>query len=183
MTRKAGSIMRYLRLRHALALAGFAVMVALAATGSAFADSGTQNGTTHSDVFFYPIAGTKAPPSCTALVSFPAAFYSEDVNSVQHGTVNNNGGWGGETSTGQATLYALNGDGSLGAAQYVGHVTEWDGGGGNQAGQTSGGFTLDFHGTSVTNPSQTLQVHANGHMTTNNAGIQTAAFTNVSCSS
>jgi hypothetical protein len=156
------------------------MFVAFAATGSAFAAA--QNGTTHSSVFFFPLGGGNAPASCTSLVSFPAAFFSEDVNGVQHGTFNKNGGWGGETYTGQATLYAQNSDGSLGAAQYVGHVTEWDGGGGNKAGQSEGGFTLDFHGTSVTNAAQSLQIHGNGHMTTNNAGVQTAAFMNVSCS-
>jgi hypothetical protein len=175
--------MRHLRWRQALALVGLTALVALAATGSAFADAGTQNGTTHNSVFFFPLGGANAPASCTALISFPAAFFSADVNGVQHGTFNNNGGWGGETYTGLATLYALNDDGSLGAAQYVGHVTEWDGGGNNKAGQSEGGFTLSFHGTSVSDPTQTLQINGNGHLTTNNAGVLTASFMNVSCSS
>jgi hypothetical protein len=177
--------MRHPHWRQASALvAGLTIVAALAAAGTALAGGGgAQNGTVHTNVFFFPLDGTNAPPSCTALVSFPAAFSSDDVNGVQHGTVNKNGGWGGETYTGDATLYSLNGDGSLGAAQYVGHVTEWDGGGNNSGGQSEGGFTLDFHGTSVANPSQTLQIHGNGHVTTNNGGIQTAAFMNVRCSS
>ena len=169
-------------------LAGVVVGLGLVAAGPAGgALAAAQNGTTHSSSFFFPLGGGgHAPASCTALVALPAAIASDDVNGVQHGTANNNGFWGGETYTGPATLYALNGDGSLGAAQYSGHVTEWDGGGQNSiagTSQTEFGTTLTFQGTSVTDPSQTLHLHADIHQTTNNAGTVTASTMNISCSS
>lgn len=168
-------------------LAGVVLVLGLAAIGPASgAFAAAQNGTTHSSSFFFPLGGAHAPASCTALVALPAAIASDDVNGVQHGTGNNNGFWGGETYTGPATVYSLNDDGSLGAAQYTGHVTEWDGGGQNSiagTNQTEFGTTLSFHGTSVTDPSQTLHLHADIHQTTNNAGTTTASVMNISCSS
>jgi hypothetical protein len=142
------------------------------------------NGTTHSSSFFFPLGGGHAPASCQALIAFPVAIVSDDGHGVSHGTLNNNGGWGGSTFTGPATMYSLNQDGSLGAAQYVGRVTEWDGGGQNTLSglnQTEGGITLTFQGISVSNPSQTLHLHFNAHMTTNNSGTPTATVDNGSC--
>jgi hypothetical protein len=167
----------------------FAAVAALAVglgvmgpTTAAFAT--VQNGTTHSSSFFFPLDGAHAPASCQALIAFPVAIVSNDGNGVSHGTLNKNGGWGGNTFTGPATMFSLNPDGSLGAAQYVGHVTEWDGGGQNSLSglnQTEGGITLNFQGTSVANPSQTLLLHFNMHMTTNNSGTPTATIVNGSC--
>jgi hypothetical protein len=129
-------MMRTIRVR----LLGTAILAAgVAAVAPATGAFGAaQNGTTHTTSFFFPIAGAHAPAACKALVSFPAAIASDDVNGFQHGTANKSGAWGGETHTGSATLYSLEPDGmTLGAPQHVGHVTEWDGGGQNSPSGTN----------------------------------------------
>lgn len=168
-------------------LAGTVLGLGLVAVGPAAGALGAaQTATTHTNTFFFGLSGANAPASCAALVAFPAAIASNDVNGVQHGTQNNNGFWSTETYTGPATLYSLNDDGTLASAQYTGHVTEWDGGGQNSpSGNNQGEFgtTLSFHGTSVTDPLQTLDIHADIHQTFNNAGTPTASVMHISCSS
>jgi hypothetical protein len=100
-----------------------------------------------------------------------ANFVFLDGNTVQHGTSNANGDWGGQTAEGTAVF-------SEGTTPlYQGHLTIWGGGGNNASGQTETGFTLNFSGTGACG---SLSIHANAHMTTNNAGTPTANVTNVS---
>jgi hypothetical protein len=92
-------------------------------------------------------------------------------NAVQHGTSNNNGDWGGETSEGTAVFS----EGS--EPLYQGHLTEWDGGGNNAKAQTEFGETLTFHGTG---DGGTLDLQVTFHGTTNASGTPTANVQNVS---
>jgi hypothetical protein len=103
-------------------------------------------------------------------------------NSVGHGTMNKNGDWGGGTAEGPAVLQT-----SDGTIQYTGHETVWGGGGQNSnpgakpTQQSENGFTVHFNGSG---PAGSIQIHADMHTTTNNAGIMTANVNNgqVTCS-
>jgi hypothetical protein len=54
----------------------------------------------HPTSFFQPFSGAHAPASCVGLITFPAVLWWDDANGVSHLTLNNNGGWGGNASTG-----------------------------------------------------------------------------------
>ena len=99
-----------------------------------------------------------------------AALTITSGNFVSHFTSNNNGGWGGETLTGQA-VFSENG-----TPLYAGHLTTWDGAGNNAKAQTENGDTLTFHGSG---PAGSLDIHANFHGITNAAGTLTANVQNV----
>jgi hypothetical protein len=175
----------------ALALGGLAISAA-----PAFAASSTMNGTTHCSLSdptcssnLGPILQGPPPPGVTLPANCPAFLSSDawnlvftDGNSVSHGTINKNGDWGGGTATGTAQLVD-----SHGVAQYTGQATEWGGGGqnsnpgGDPTQQSENGFTTHFHGTG---PAGSIDIHVNGHMTTNNAHVPTAnqLNVNVTCS-
>jgi hypothetical protein len=141
------------------------------------------NGTTHSDPStFGPVLTGPAPGplsgNCPEFLSTPNwALAFVGGNSVSHGTINNNGDWGGGTAEGPAVLT----DGTL--IQYAGHLQEWGGGGqnsnpgGNPTNQSENGFTLNFNGSGIAG---SISIHANMHMTTNNSGTPTANVTNIS---
>jgi hypothetical protein len=94
-------------------------------------------------------------------------------NAVFHDSSNKNGDWGGETAEGTAQLLVN------GTPTYQGHLTIWGGGGNNTTLQTENGFTLNFSGTGLSDPSQTVALHANTQSTTNAAGTSTANVFNV----
>jgi hypothetical protein len=151
-------------------------------TANAFAkgSNGATNGTMHCNPSD-PACGanpviTGPPPPFVVVPANCPSWFSTDAwnvnltggNSVGHGTSNSNGDWGGGTAEGPAVLTT-----SDGTPQYSGHATEWFGGGNNKAGQSEQGFTVNFTGTGIAG---TISIHANGHMTTNNAGTQTVNF-------
>jgi hypothetical protein len=161
---------------------------------SAFAKSsnGATNGTTHCDpsdplCTQNPVLTGPPPPFVTIPSNCPS-FLSTDAwsldfvggNSVSHGTLNNNGAWGGDTAEGQAELTT-----SDGTVQYAGHLQEWGGGGQNtpvppaptQIGQTEFGFTTNFNGSGIAG---NVTIHVNGHSTTNNNGTPTSNHQDVS---
>ena len=102
-----------------------------------------------------------------------ANFVYLSGHSVQHGSSNKNGDWGGGTLEGTAQFY----EGTT--PLYVGHLTIWQGGGNNSTGQSEGGLTINFTGTGA---GGSLSIHANVHMTTNAAGTPTASVANISVS-
>ena len=168
------------------------VLVLVVGVTAAAAGSVTQNGTTHcnpADALCGANPLLAGPPP--SFVSIPAncpAFLSTDAwtlnfvdgNSVSHGTLNKNGDWGGFTAAGPAVLTS-----SDGTVEYVGHATEWGGGGQNSnpggppLNQSEGGFTLHFNGSG---PAGTLSIHVDQHSTTNNSGTPTSNVMNVSVS-
>lgn len=109
------------------------------------------------------------PPSCQFDNNF-ANFVFLSGTGVFHDTANSNGDWGGETLQGSAVFY----EDSTAVAQ--GHLTVWEGGGNNSAGQNEGGLTADFTGAG---PGGSVQIHVSGHMTVNAQGQPTADATNV----
>jgi hypothetical protein len=117
------------------------------------------------------------PSSCPAFLSTDAWVLNfTGGNSVSHGTLNNNGDWGGSTAEGPAVLS----DGAT--TEYAGHLTEWGGGGQNSnpggipTAQSENGFTLNFNGAG---PAGSISIHVNQHSTTNNSGTPTANTFNV----
>jgi len=122
-----------------------------------------------------------------------ASFFTVTGNAVAHDTSNANGDWGGLTFTGTAIMreapysgFDTNGnpiDTGAPVPMYSGHLTYWNGGGNNSTGQTEGGATLDFHGTSLTG-SGTLDIHVTFHGTTSASGQMVGNVQNVvvSCS-
>jgi hypothetical protein len=79
---------------------------------------------------------------------------------------NRNGDWGGETISGTAQF-------SEGTTLVdTGHLTIWDGGGGNVKGQDEGGQTLNFVGSLVT-------IHVVFHGTTSASGNMVGNVLNV----
>ena len=120
-----------------------------------------------------------------------ASFLVVSGNVVRHDTTNKNGDWGGITFTGDAIFqeapysgFDSNGnpiDTGAPVGLYEGHLTYWTGGGNNAGGQSEGGETVTFHGTALSGAG-TLDIHVNGHGTTNNSGAPTANVLNVSVS-
>jgi hypothetical protein len=122
-----------------------------------------------------------APLDLTACPFDTTAVFSVTGNVTEHSTENNNGGWGGATLTGIATL-------TTATAVYQGHLAGWTGGGTNigptdTSGQSEAGLEMTFHGVNVANSSQTLTVQIGWHYTANNAGTPTAMNESVNCTS
>ena len=154
------------------AIAGILAGTGIAFATPAFATPG-QTGSVAGMPFDLGPSPVGLPTSC----SFPnddANFVFLSGSYVAHESTNKNGDWGGLTAQGTAEFYE--GDTPL----FQGHLTLWEGGGNNAQGQNEGGFTLDYHGTGATG---TLQIHVDGHMTTNANGTPTANIqhVNVTC--
>lgn len=165
-----------------------AALVVCLATGLsvAYAGGSTVNGTGHCDLSdpactsslgLDPLFGGPAPPFISVQGDCPAFLFADpwvlsfvDGSAVFHGTANKNGDWGGFTAQGSAVLTS-----SDDTVQYAGHATEWGGGGNNSGGQGEGGFTFNYTGSG---PAGAISIHANGHMTTNNAGMPTSNVSN-----
>ena len=172
--------MRATTIARATCLAGVLTVANLAVFSStAFASSSTTNFTGHCDPSipgcgfgFTPALTGPLPPfakigaNCPAFLSGDWSLDFVSGNSISHFTSNNNGGWGTATAQGPANLTT-----SDGTVQYSGHLTEWFGGGSNKAGQTDGGFTLNFMGSGQAG---NLSIHVESGSTTNNSGAPTA---------
>lgn len=130
-------------------------------------------------------------PSPTGVGACPflnqdASFMFESGNGVSYGTENKNGDWGGFNAEGIAVFQEApyNGFDSMGnpidtgppVGLYTGHVHIWEGGGNNAKAQSENGFTLDFQGSG---PLGTIDLHVNGHTTTNASGAMTANSSDV----
>ncbi|HLY33149.1 MAG TPA: hypothetical protein VKQ07_01325 [Jatrophihabitantaceae bacterium] len=148
----------------ALAVAGLATMAFAAPSASAAASTGSAAG-------FSMDLGTHAPPPNCPFSAGDFSLVWLDGNGVQHESTNNNGDWGGFTVEGTAQFQVD------GVTWYTGHGTLWGGGGNNKAGQSEGGLTINFGGSG---DAGSFRLHADGHMTTNNAGTPTANVTHVS---
>jgi hypothetical protein len=169
------------KLFAALGAAGALTIGGLAMGAPAFAGSSVQNVTMHCNPAdpscgINPVIEGPPPPFVTIPANCPAFLATDDWqvnftggNAVYHNTTNANGDWETGTSTGPATMT----DGTT--LEYTGQVTQWFGDGNNAGGQSYQTFTLHFVGSG---PSGTIQINANGHTTTNNAGIPKANFNN-----
>lgn len=178
-----------------LAVSGWAIASGAVVVPTAFASSSngtTVNGTTHCDPSAPPdpnnfacgqnpiIAGPKAnaPTNCPNFLRTDAwTLNFVSGNAVAHFTQNKSGDWFGSTAEGPADLST-----SDGTVQYAGHATQWFGSGQNSnpggppTQQSEGGFTEHFNGTGLAG---SIDIHVNGHFTTNNAGTPTATVMNV----
>lgn len=170
--------MRPLSVVRSAGAAGLALTAAIglyASPAFAAATTGTQTGNIPAG---YPWDLGPSPSGLPASCTFPNAdanFVFLSGTYVSHGTMNNNGDWGGFTAEGEAVFY----EDTTQIAQ--GHLTIWFGGGNNSPdrGQNEGGMTVDFTGTG---PSGSVQIHVNGHMTTpanSSTGLPTADVLNV----
>jgi len=166
---------------------GFSASAALAANGSGSSNHVSQHCDPSDPTCGVNPALTGPIPPFVSVVGNCPDFVATDSwilnfvsgNAHSHFTANKNGDWGGGTAEGQAEFTT-----SDGTVQYAGHLTEWFGQGSNSptdANQTEMGFTLDFHGTGIAG---NLAIHANQHVTTNNAGTTTSNIINatVTCS-
>lgn len=163
---KPMSVVRFGIVAGAIAAAGLSAAPAFGAP----AQVDHQNGAIPAG---YPWDLGPSPAGLPQTCQFPnndANFVFQSGTFVSHGTGNANGDWGGLTAQGPAVFY----EDSTPIAQ--GHLTIWEGGGNNAKAQTEGGFTLDFAGSGA---SGTVQIHVNGHMTTNAQGQPTAGGLNV----
>ena len=117
---------------------------------------------------------TGVPANCP-FANGDAAFTISSGNAVIHDSTNKNGDWGGSTITGQAVFS------EDGTPLYSGHLTTWQGGGGNIQGQNEGGETLTFHGTGAAG---SLDLHVNFHGTVSASGnmVGNVVNVNVTCS-
>jgi hypothetical protein len=142
---------------------------------------------------FNPAISTPIPPGVDIPANCPAFITTQawevdflDGNAHSHFTVNKNGDWGGGTANGPAQFVVDNPDGTQ-TLEYSGQATEWFGGGqnsnpmGDPTQQSVNGFTVHFNGSG---PGGSLDIHANMHITTNNANVTTANIlnANVRCS-
>jgi hypothetical protein len=149
---QGGGTLRGIKLAGGAALATLGLLGLGAAPAFATAQTSDATGVTM-DIGPSPVG---LPPSCT----FPngdANFVFLSGHQVEHDSTNKNGDWGGQTLTGIAQFY----EGST--LIDTGHLTIWDGGGGNVKGQDEGGQTLNFVGSVVT-------IHATFHGTTSASG-------------
>jgi hypothetical protein len=156
--------------RIIIRLAGTGTVACLGLLGAAAAPASAAPGQTSSAAgFTFGVPGIPVP------ISGPCPFGNGDAVSfvvtsgtmTNHGVMNKNGSWGGQTVEGTTTL-------SVAGSTYTGHMTYWNGGGtnvvGTEVGQSEGGLTLDFHGSGSAG---NVDVHLNGHMTVNNNGTTT----------
>jgi hypothetical protein len=150
------------------AAAGFTMMMLAVPAAHATATTGSAAG------FSMDLGpASQAIPGCPVSVGQDLNLVWDDGNLVEHGSSNKNGDWGGSTAEGTVEFQVD------GTTLFTGHGTFWGGGGNNKAGQSEGGFTLDFHGTGADG---SLSLHVDGHMTTNNAGTPTANVMHVAAS-
>ena len=159
-------------LRSAGAAAAAAALAATIGLGAGAASAAAQTGSAAGMPFDLGPSPVGLPGNCL-FANGDANWVFSSGTVVMHETTNKNGDWGGMTAEGTAQFY----EGTT--PLYQGHLTVWFGGGNNAKGQSEGGFTVNFNGTGADG---SLSLHANGHMTTNAAGTQTANPQNVSIS-
>jgi hypothetical protein len=82
-----------------------------------------------------------------------ASFTFTGGSGVSHESTNKNGDWGGLTAQGPG-VFAEDG-----TPLYAGHLVVWFGGGNNIQGQQEFGTTVNFTGTSLSDPTQTVSIH------------------------
>lgn len=150
-------------------LGAIAAAVALVA-GTAGAASANTIQTTHGTIINDAIPVTCVGPGVTA--------FAGTGNWVQHLTVNNAGdSWFTTTEEGQVTLWTTTSDGPT---AWTGHVQEWFGAEDNNKNSVQHA-TMNFQGTSTTDPSKTLSMHAAFTATVNANGVMTVNNQTVTC--
>jgi hypothetical protein len=152
-------------------------------SGTPASASGATTITNHfSTLFLIATPPPAVPAGCP--IQLPFAAVSNSGNGVMHLTVNSTGDWFTMTFEGNATISPVTFDASgnpvLGAPTFSGHIQVWDGGADNLQNMVFH-VTANFQGTSLTNPGQTLDLHANFGATLNANGLITATPTNVTC--
>jgi hypothetical protein len=180
-------------LRPTLVLGAVAAAAALVVAVPALAGgngSTTTTGHAHgTDVSVVGVIGVTPPPDLPAgcPLQLPIAFLPTTGNAIFHDTTNKAGDdWFTTTFTGQVDAYAgtvIDDEGDVapvGGVLYSGHLTTWFG---SEDNKQNGVFhaTLDFHGTSSTDPSQTIRLHGSFDVTFNANGEATATPANASC--
>jgi hypothetical protein len=151
-------------------------------SGTPASASGAISVTNHfSNLFLIATPPPALPAGCP--IQLPFAAVSNSGNGVMHFTLNSTGDWFTMTFEGDATInpVTLSSSGPiLGAPTFSGHIQVWDGGADNLQNRVFH-ITANFQGTSLTNPGQTLDLHANFGATFNPNGSITATPTNVTC--
>jgi hypothetical protein len=164
--------------------ASLGLLATLLAPSPALASGGAFTQTMHVNSLFLPlIPPPTAPPSCP--VQLPVAMISNSGNGVEHLAVNGTGDWFTTTFEGDASIFPFlgfdpAGNPILGAPTFQGHLTTWFGTADNNQNNVFH-TTLDYHGTSLSSPAQTVDLHANFGVTTNASGRLTAAPINITC--
>jgi hypothetical protein len=153
-------------------------------SGAPASASGTITVTNHfSTLFLIATSPPDLPPGCP--VQLPFAAVSNSGNGVMHFTMNSTGDWFTMTFEGNATIspvtFDSNGNPVLGAPTFSGHLQVWDGGANNLQNRVFH-VTANFQGTSLTNSTVTVDLHANFGATFNANGSITATPTNTTCS-
>lgn len=165
--------------------AGLGLLAALLAPSPALASGGAFTQTVHVNSLFLPLTPPPpAPPGCP--VQLPVAMISNSGNGVEHIAVNGTGDWFTTTFEGDTTVFPLlgldqAGNPILGAPTFQGHLTTWFGAADNNRNNVFH-TTLNYHGTSLSNPTQTVDLHADFGVTTDASGQVTATPINISCS-
>lgn len=154
-------------MKRLLVLGASALALALSAN-PAYAAGWSQ--TIHVDSFNAAIPITCGGPGLTIV--------SGTGNGVQHLNVNGTGDWFTETFEGQGTLVQTAGPEA--GAVYQGHIQTWFGSEDNNQNNVQHA-TFNFDGANVSNPADTLGMHAAFDVTTNANGTVTANNFTVSC--
>jgi len=165
--------------------ASLGLLAALLAPTPALASDGAFTQTIHVNSLFLPLTPPPAAPAGCP-VQLPVAMISNSGNGVEHLTVNGTGDWFTTTFEGDTTVFTLlgfdqMGNPILGAPTFQGHLTTWFGAADNNQ-NTVFHTTLDFHGTSLSNPAESVDLHGSFGVTTNASGQVTAAPINITCS-
>ncbi|WP_426997842.1 hypothetical protein [Pseudarthrobacter sp. N5] len=156
--------------RRTLAGLGAAALLATAAIGTAGPALATTSSTWHSNQINDAIPVSCDGPGVTS--------YSGTGNAVFHLNINNAGdSWFTTTTEGTVTLQTQwNGSWTT----WTGHVQEWFGAEDNNKNSVQHA-TFNFNGTSTTDPSQTLTMHAAFTATTNANGVLVVNNETVTC--
>lgn len=157
-------------LRKTMAGLGATLLVAGGALAAAVPAQATTSTTTHSNVINDAIPVTCDGPGFTT--------FAGSGNSVTHTTVNNaNDFWFTTTQEGTVTLTTLWG-GSW--STWTGHVQEWFGDEDNNRNEVQHA-TFNFQGTSISDSSKTLTMHAAFTATKNAQGVLVVNNQTVTC--
>lgn len=159
---------------------GLGVFGALTMPSTALADD---TKTVHISTQVVPLtAPPDLPASCP--VQLPVVIVSNNGNGVVHLNVNNNGDWFTSTYEGDATLSQLLGFSGrraiAGPPLFQGHLETWFGSEDNKQNSVIH-TTLNYHGTSLTDPSLSISIHGFFGLTTNANGDVTANPISLDC--
>jgi hypothetical protein len=163
--------------------ASLGMLAALSAPSPALA-SGAFTQTQHVSSMVIPMTPMPGwPASCP--VQLPLVFVSNGGNGLVHQTANGNGFWFTTTYEGDTTIFVLLGFDSaggpiLGAPTFQGHMSVHFGQENNKQNSVFH-TTIAFHGTGVTDPSQSVTIDGGFGVTTNANGDVTSNPIRLGC--